>query len=70
MKNYAQTKIHFCIVFDGVIIATQMIREYCRNLKYEKRIILITDNQNQIDWLDLEDVAGILKDINTELTVM
>lgn len=47
-----------------------MIREYCRNLKYEKRIILITDNQNQIDWLDLEDVAGILKDINTELTVM
>lgn len=47
-----------------------MIREHCRNLKYEKRIILITDNQNQIDWLDLEDVAGILKDINTELTVM
>ncbi|KAL7324814.1 ATP-dependent DNA helicase yku80, variant 2 [Mucor circinelloides] len=47
-----------------------MIRDHCRHLKYEKRIILITDNHNKIDWLDLDDVAGILRDINAQLTVI
>lgn len=58
------------LVLDAVIVATQMIRDHCRHLKYEKRIILITDNHNKIDWLDLDDVASILRDINAQLTVM
>ncbi|CEP12846.1 hypothetical protein [Parasitella parasitica] len=57
-------------VFDAVIVAAQMIREHCRNLKYEKRIILITNNHNKIDWLDLDDVAGMLKDLNAQLTII
>lgn len=57
-------------MLDAVIVATQVIRDHCRHLKYEKRIILITDNHNKIDWLDLEDVAGILREINTQLIVM
>lgn len=57
-------------MLDAVIVATQMIRDHCRHLKYEKRIILITDNHNKIDWLDLDDVASILRDINAQLTVM
>ncbi|KAI8647826.1 SPOC like C-terminal domain-containing protein [Parasitella parasitica] len=57
-------------VFDSVIVASQMIREHCRNLKYEKRIILITNNHNKIDWLDLDDVAGMLKDLNAQLTII
>ncbi|KAL9545783.1 hypothetical protein MBANPS3_006984 [Mucor bainieri] len=57
-------------VLDAVIVATQMIRDHCKHLKYEKRIILITDNHNKIDWLDLEDVASILSDIDTSLTVI
>ncbi|GAN08184.1 ku family DNA helicase [Mucor ambiguus] len=57
-------------VLDAVIVATQVIRDHCKHLKYEKRIILITDNHNRVDWLDLEDVAGILRELNTRLTVI
>jgi ATP-dependent DNA helicase 2 subunit 2 len=55
---------------DALIVAIEMIATHCRQLKYLKRIAIFTDNQSDIDWRDLSDVADLLRNNSIELTLM
>lgn len=53
---------------DALIVAIELIATHCKKLKYTKRIVIFTDNQNEVDWLDLPAVADMLK--NTEIDII
>jgi ATP-dependent DNA helicase 2 subunit 2 len=59
-----------CLVLDAVIVAIQMIADHCRKLKYAKTITLFTDNQHEIDWLDIDAVGQMLEDNDISLIVV
>ncbi|KAI9480796.1 MAG: SPOC like C-terminal domain-containing protein [Benjaminiella poitrasii] len=57
-------------VLDAVIIAIQMIVDHCKKLKYTKAITVFTNTVQEIDWLDLDDVADMLRSNDIRLTVV
>ena len=44
--------------------------QYCRKLKYKKRIILVTNGKSPMDSDDLDSIASKLKSENIELIVL
>ncbi|KAI9322484.1 SPOC like C-terminal domain-containing protein, partial [Dichotomocladium elegans] len=60
---------HVADVFDALIVAMENIRSHCRQLKYEKRIQLITTLDGMIDWRDIPEVQNQLNNQNISLTV-
>lgn len=57
-------------VLDALIVAIELIATHCKKLKYTKRIVIFTDNQSEIDWLDLAAVGDMLKNTEIELIVV
>ncbi|KAI7892671.1 SPOC like C-terminal domain-containing protein [Mucor mucedo] len=57
-------------VLDALIVAIELIATHCKKLKYTKRIVMFTDNQTQIDWLDLSAVGDMLKSTEIELVLV
>lgn len=57
-------------VLDALIVALDMIVKHCRHLKYEKKIILITDAEGSINQADLDNFGAAMMDKNCQLTVM
>jgi ATP-dependent DNA helicase 2 subunit 2 len=47
-------------VLDALIIAVHMIEQKCKKLKYIKRIMILTDNTQEMDWHDFDEVKGML----------
>lgn len=56
----------FFLVLDALIVAISMINETCRDLKYKRSIKIFTDNQNKINWDDLNAVAEMLRENKKE----
>lgn len=54
----------------AIVVAVSMIEEYTKKLKYNRRIILVTNGQAPIEDDASEDVANRLNDSNIELVVM
>ena len=54
----------------AIIIAVDMIMKTCRQLKYNKKIILVTNGTGHIDPEDIGDVAKQMKDSQIELIVL
>lgn len=54
----------------AIVVALSMIEVFTKKLKYNRRIILVTNGETPIDDESLEDVAGRLNDSNIELVVM
>ncbi|KAI7905002.1 SPOC like C-terminal domain-containing protein [Cokeromyces recurvatus] len=57
-------------VLDAVIIATQMIVNHCKKLKYNKAITVFTNATYPIDWLDLDAVVDMLQSNDIRLTIV
>jgi len=58
---------------DSIVIASDMINNHCKNLKYKKTIYLITDCNSQIindDEGQNESIANFIKDKDIHLNVM
>ncbi|KAF2758088.1 ATP-dependent DNA helicase II subunit 2 [Pseudovirgaria hyperparasitica] len=56
----------------AIILATQMITDHCKKLKYTKKIFLVTNGRGHMD-ADAGDIAGLAKKIqdeDIELTVL
>ncbi|GAA5812693.1 hypothetical protein MFLAVUS_006151 [Mucor flavus] len=57
-------------VLDALIVAIDIISTHCKHLKYTKRVVIFTDNQSTIDWLDLSAVSEMLKSNAIEVTLI
>ncbi len=54
----------------AVVVALDMIERFTKKLKYNRRIILVTNAESPIDDELSEEVANRLNDSNVELVVM
>lgn len=54
----------------AIVVASSMIEEFTKKLKYNRRIILVTDGKGAIDSDSLEEVTQKLNDVGIELIVM
>ncbi len=54
----------------AVVVALDMIERFTKKLKYNRRIILVTNGESPIDDELSEEVAKRLNDSNVELVVM
>jgi ATP-dependent DNA helicase 2 subunit 2 len=54
----------------AIVVALSMIEVFTKKLKYNRRIILVTNGETPIDDESSEDVANRLNDSNIELVVM
>ena len=54
----------------SIILAVEMIVQYCRKLKYKKRIILVTNGRSPMDSDGLDAIVSKLQSENIELIVL
>ena len=54
----------------AVILGVDMIMKHCRELKYTKRLYLITNGTGSMDADDIESTAAQIKQQNIQLTVL
>lgn len=54
----------------AIIIAVDMIDRFTKQLKYQRRIVLVTDGRAPIDGDDFDDIASKVNDSNIELVVL
>ncbi|KAF9382159.1 ATP-dependent DNA helicase II subunit 2 [Podila verticillata] len=55
---------------DGLIVAVDMMSKFCKRLKYEKKIYVLTDACAEINKDDVEPVQGTLKEEGIQLNVI
>lgn len=54
----------------AIILAIQMIADHCKNLKYKKRIILVTNGLGVIDADDIDQISIKIRGDNIELIIL
>ena len=58
-------------IVSGIILAADMINRHCKNLKYKKKVVVVTNALgSNIDEDDADDVAQQFKDSSIELLVL
>lgn len=54
----------------AIVLAVDMIDTFTKKLKWNRKIVLVTDAQGAIDGDDIEDIAKKMNDSNIQLTVL
>ena len=54
----------------AIVVASEMIATYTKKLKYNRKIILVTDGQGPVDSDDLDDISKRINEIGIQLIVM
>lgn len=54
----------------AIVVAMQMITKHCKNLKFIRKIVLVTDAMNPMDHDDNKDIVRQVKDENIQLVVL
>lgn len=54
----------------AIVVAIEMIEKFTKKLKYNRRIILVTDGEAPMDSSDIDDIAKKAKSSNIQLTVL
>ncbi|KAJ3055533.1 X-ray repair cross-complementing protein 5 [Rhizophlyctis rosea] len=57
-------------VFEGMIIAIQMLDKHCRHLKWKKKIYLFTNAENYMNDEGREDVVSKVKDMGVSMNII
>lgn len=57
-------------VLSGIIVGVDMILKHCRNLKYKKKIVVVTNGSGHVDDDDVETTADQFKQHGIELVVL
>lgn len=68
MIKVSQTEMGDAI--SAIVIATMMINDFTKKLKYRRKIVLVTDGRGHIDGDDIDDIAQKLNEDNIELLVL
>lgn len=58
------------LAISAIIIAIQMISKYCKKLKYQRRIVLVTDGRGLIDEDGAPEISKKIKQEGIELIVV
>lgn len=58
------------VAISAIIIAIQMISKYCKKLKYQRRIVLVTDGKGVIDPDGATEISKKIKQEGIELIVV
>lgn len=58
------------IVISAIIIGIQMITKHCKRLKYQRRIVLVTDGRGPADPDQIIEITKKIKEEGIELIVM
>lgn len=53
----------------ALIVGLDLLMKYCRNLKYIKNLIIVTDGQGAIDWRESDDVAQQINQVGIKLSI-
>ncbi|KAI2642645.1 Ku70/Ku80 N-terminal alpha/beta domain-containing protein [Xylaria nigripes] len=64
----SDTMMGDCI--SAIVLAIEMIEKLTKKLKYNRRIILVTDGEGLMDSSDIDDISAKLKGSNIQLTVL
>ncbi|KAI1755429.1 Ku70/Ku80 N-terminal alpha/beta domain-containing protein [Xylaria castorea] len=64
----SNTQIGDCI--SAIVLAIEMIEKLTKKLKYNRRVILITDGEASMDSSDISDIAEKMKGSGIQLTVL
>jgi ATP-dependent DNA helicase 2 subunit 2 len=54
----------------AIVVAVDMIEKLTKKLKYNRKIILVTDGEAPVDGDDFSDIASRIKDDKIELVVL
>ena len=54
----------------AIVVAVDMIDTFTKKLKWNRKIVLITDGQGLIDGDDISDISKKMNDSNIQLTVL
>ncbi|KAK5636689.1 hypothetical protein RRF57_012401 [Xylaria bambusicola] len=54
----------------AIVLAVEMIEKFTKKLKYNRRIVLVTDGEAPIDNSDIDDIAQKIKRSGIQLTVL
>ncbi|OQN97542.1 hypothetical protein B0A48_16696 [Cryoendolithus antarcticus] len=57
-------------IVSAMIVAIQMITETCKKLKYDRKIVLVTDARGPMDVDDLPQIRAKLQEDDIQLTVL
>jgi ATP-dependent DNA helicase 2 subunit 2 len=53
----------------ALIVGLDLIMKYCKNLKYIKNLIILTDGQGGVDWSQSDDIAQQINEQNIKLLI-
>ena len=54
----------------AVVIAIQMITKYCKKLKYQRKVVLVTDGCGSLDADGISEITKKIKEDAMELVVL
>ena len=58
------------LAISAIVIAIQMIAKYCKNLKYRRKIVLVTNGRGELDADGVAEITTKIKEDNIELVVV
>lgn len=69
------THLFTCLVVSALAVAVQLIDSVTQNkagkpLKYDRRVIVVTDGRGEIDDSDLDEIAMKIKDAEAPIEVV
>lgn len=77
MASFAglKTSIKLSNTLDGdaisaIVVAVDMMDTFTKKLKWNRKIVMITDAQSGIDPDDIDDIANKINDSNIQLTIL
>lgn len=58
------------IAISAIVIAIQMISKHCKKLKYQRRIVLVTNGRGSLDGEEVSQISDKIKADGIELVVV
>lgn len=69
-NDYFRASLTDITAISALVVAIQMISTFCKKLKYERRIILVTNGRGAMDADDVEHIVKKIKEDNIELVIL
>ncbi|KAF8944812.1 ATP-dependent DNA helicase II subunit 2 [Haplosporangium gracile] len=70
VQNDVELGEHAADCMDALIVALDMITKFCKKLKYEKKIYILTDSYSEMNTDGSEQITTALHDDNVQLNVI
>ncbi|KAF9934994.1 ATP-dependent DNA helicase II subunit 2 [Linnemannia zychae] len=70
VQNDVELGEHEGDCMDGLIVALDMMTKFCKKLKYEKKIYILTDSYSEMNTDGSEQITATLREDNVQLNVI